>query len=102
MILITTEAKAKAVKAELEAGKSFKDLASQSILHTSQGGGVYLVTERGRQEKALEEPVFAAKTGVITGPVKTSAGYYVFQIKKKSAAAKNRSPRPKNGSGAPW
>jgi foldase protein PrsA len=86
VLLLPTEAQAKAVKAELEAGKSFKDMAKQSILHTSQGGGVYLVTERGREEKALQEPLFAAKTGVIAGPARTSAGYYVFQVIKKSPA----------------
>jgi foldase protein PrsA len=86
ILLAPSEAEAKALKAEVEAGKSFKALGSHSILHTSQGGGVFLVTERGRDEKQLEGPLFAAKTGVVTGPVKTPSGYYVFQVKKKVPA----------------
>jgi foldase protein PrsA len=86
IILSPTAAKAAAAKAAIEGGKSFKDLASQSILHTSAGGGVFLDTERGRQEKLFEGPLFAAQTGVLTGPVKTSSGYYVFKVTKKIPA----------------
>ncbi len=86
ILLTPTAAQANAAKAELEAGKSFKELGHVSILHTSKGGGVYLTTERRRNETGLEGPLFAAKTGVLTGPVRTSAGYYVFKVTGKSPA----------------
>ena len=42
---------------------------------------------KGQEQKALSEAVFAAKTGVLSGPVKTPFGYYVFEVKAVHAAA---------------
>jgi foldase protein PrsA len=84
IILTKNEAGAKAAKAEIESGKGFATVAkSASIdpLSKTNGGSLPEVT-RGEEEKALDEAVFAAKAGVLSGPVKTPFGYYVFKVNK--------------------
>ena len=82
IILTKTEEEAKQAKSEVESGKSFSTVAKEKSidpLSKSNGGSLPEVT-RGEEEKALDEAVFAAKTGVLSGPVKTPFGYYVFKV----------------------
>jgi foldase protein PrsA len=84
IILTKNEAGAKAAKAEIESGKNFATVAkavSIDPLSKSNGGSLPEVT-RGEEEKALDEAVFSAKVGTLTGPVKTPFGYYVFKVTK--------------------
>jgi foldase protein PrsA len=84
IILTKNEAGAKAAKAEIEGGKNFATVAkavSIDPLSKSNGGSLPEVT-RGEEEKALDEAVFAAKEGTLSGPVKTPFGYYVFKVNK--------------------
>jgi foldase protein PrsA len=84
IILTKNEAGAKAAKAEVESGKSFASVAkavSIDPLSKDNGGSLPEVT-RGEEEKALDEAVFSAKVGVLSGPVKTPFGYYVFKVAK--------------------
>ena len=84
IILTKTEAQASSAKSEVEGGKSFASVAkSVSIDPVSKAkGGVLDEVRPGQEEKALDEAVFAAKTGVLSGPVKTPFGYYVFEVTK--------------------
>ncbi len=84
LILTKTEAGALAAKKEVEAGKSFASVAKRvSIDPVSKAkGGVLEEVRPGEEEKALDEAVFAAKTGVLKGPVKTPFGYYIFEVTK--------------------
>jgi foldase protein PrsA len=84
IILTKTESGAKAAKAEVEGGKSFGAVAKAVSLDplSKNNGGVLPEVSRGEEEKALDEAVFAAKTGVLSGPVKTPFGYYVFRVTK--------------------
>ncbi len=84
IILTKNEEQAKAAKSEVESGQEFGSVAKRvSIdpLSKSNGGSLPEVT-RGEEEKALDEAVFAAKTGVLSGPVKTPFGYYIFKVNK--------------------
>jgi foldase protein PrsA len=83
VILTKTEAEAKQAKKEVESGKSFASVAkSKSIDPTSKSaGGEIKGVVKGQEQKALSEAVFAAKTGVLGGPVKTPFGYYVYEVK---------------------
>ncbi|MDE3070139.1 MAG: peptidyl-prolyl cis-trans isomerase [Acidobacteriota bacterium] len=84
IILTKTEAAAKQAKSEVQSGKSFASVAkSVSIdpLSKTNGGTLSEVT-KGQEEKALSEAVFAAKVGVLSGPVKTPFGYYIFNVTK--------------------
>ncbi len=83
------ESRAKEAKAALEAGDSWKSVAAKySIDQASKAqGGVLLGVSKGQQEKALDDAVFSAKKGAISGPVKTQFGWYVFQVTKVTPAS---------------
>lgn len=89
IVLTKTEAKANEAKSALEGGQSFKDVAKKySIDQASKNqGGVLLAVAKGQQEKALDEAVFAASKGKLSGPVKTQFGYYVFEVTKVTEAS---------------
>jgi parvulin-like peptidyl-prolyl isomerase len=89
VVLTKTEGKAKDARAALQKGDSFKKVAKRfSIDQASkeQGGKLPAVT-KGQQEKALDQAVFSAKKGALTGPVKTQFGWYVFRVTKVTAAS---------------
>jgi foldase protein PrsA len=82
IILTKTEAQAKKAKQEVESGKSFASVAKRvSIDPTSKSNGGKLPgVVKGQEEKALDAAVFSAKKGVLSGPVQTPFGYYVFEV----------------------
>jgi foldase protein PrsA len=86
IILTKTEAAAKKAKQEVESGKSFASVAKRvSIDPTSKAsGGVITGVVKGQEEKALDTAVFAAKPNVLSGPVTSPFGYYVFEVKSST------------------
>jgi foldase protein PrsA len=76
--------KANEAKAALNSGDSWKTVAKKySIDQASKAqGGKLPAQAQGTLEKSLDEAVFKAKKGDITGPVKTQFGYYVFDVEK--------------------
>jgi foldase protein PrsA len=82
IILTKTEAQAEKAKKEIESGKSFASVAkSTSIDPTSKAnGGELKGVTKGQEEKALDEAIFSAKQGVLSGPVKTPFGYYIYEV----------------------
>jgi foldase protein PrsA len=89
IILTKTEDQAKKAKAEIESGKSFESVAKRvSIDPTSKSNGGKLPgVVKGQEEKALDTAVFAAKKNVLTGPIKTPFGYYIFEVQSISAGS---------------
>jgi foldase protein PrsA len=87
LILAKTEAEAKKAKQEVESGKSFASVAKKvSIDPTSKAnGGLLNGVVKGQQEKALDEALFSAKQNVLSGPLKTAFGYYIYRIKSATA-----------------
>jgi foldase protein PrsA len=83
VVLTKTEAQAKQAKSEIESGKSFASVAkSKSIEPTSKAAGGELPgVVKGEEQKAFSEAIFAANKGVLSGPVKTPFGYYIFEVK---------------------
>jgi parvulin-like peptidyl-prolyl isomerase len=90
IVLTKTEAKANQAKAALENGDSWKTVAKKySIDEASKAqGGKLPAQAKGTLEKSLDEAVFKAKKGQITGPVKTQFGYYVFEVEKTQKASR--------------
>jgi foldase protein PrsA len=88
IVLTKTEAKAGEARAAIASGQSFGAVAKKfSIDQASKAqGGVLLAVAKGQQEKSLDSAVFKAKKGVLTGPVKTQFGYYVFKVQKITPA----------------
>ncbi len=82
IILTKTEAQSIAAKKEIQGGASFSSVAKKvSIDPTSKAkGGVVTGVVKGEEEEALEGPIFKAAKGVLTGPIKTPFGYYLFIV----------------------
>ncbi len=83
IILTKTEAAAKSAKKEVESGKSFASVAkSVSIDPTSKAnGGLLTDVIKGQEEPALDTAIFSTAVNVLSGPVKTPFGYYVYEVK---------------------
>jgi foldase protein PrsA len=88
VILTKTPAKANEAKKALQSGQGWSAVAKKySIDQASKNqGGSLLGIAKGTQEKSFDDAIFAAKKGVLTGPVKTQFGYYVFEVQKIVAA----------------
>jgi foldase protein PrsA len=82
IVLTKTEDKAKEAKSRVDGGAKWATVARQlSIDETSKAqGGKLAAVAKGQQEQALDNAVFAAKKGDITGPIKTQFGFYVFRV----------------------
>jgi foldase protein PrsA len=87
IILVKTEAAAKKAKQEIEGGKSFASVAKAVSTDptTRASGGALNEVVRGQEEQALDAAIFAAKKGVLTGPVKTPFGFYVLEVRSITA-----------------
>ena len=82
-ILTKEEATAKNAKKEIESGKSFASVAKKvSIDPTSKAnGGLVVGLTKGTQAKPLDEAMFSAQKNVLTGPIKGTFGYTIFEVK---------------------
>jgi foldase protein PrsA len=82
VILTKTEAQAAKAKKEVESGKSFGSVAKAvSIDPTSKAnGGLLKEVVKGEEEQALSTAIFSTSKNVLSGPVKTPFGYYVFEV----------------------
>jgi len=83
IILTKTEAAAKAAKKEIESGKSFASVAKAVSIDptTKAKGGVLVGVTKGEEEQALSNAIFAAKPNVLSGPVQTPFGFYIYEVK---------------------
>jgi foldase protein PrsA len=82
IILTKTQAQAEAAKKEIESGKSFAATAKAVSIEPASkaNGGVLVGVVKGQEQAALNSAIFAAKPNVLTGPVKTPFGYYIFEV----------------------
>jgi foldase protein PrsA len=89
IILTKTEAAAKSAKKEIESGKSFASVAKRvSIDPTSKAkGGLLPGVVKGQQEKALDTAIFSTAKNLLSGPVKTPFGYYIFEVTSATAGS---------------
>jgi peptidyl-prolyl cis-trans isomerase C len=88
-ILVKTEDEAKDVIKQLDAGKSFADLAKEKSTdpNKADGGDLGYFT-KGRMVKEFEDAAFALDKGAYTKtPVKTDFGYHVILVEDKRDAA---------------
>ncbi|MBC7312436.1 MAG: peptidylprolyl isomerase [Rhizobium sp.] len=88
-ILVKTEEEAKAIIADLDAGKDFIELAKEKSTdpNKSEGGDLGYFT-KGRMVPEFEEAAFAMEKGTYTKtPVKTQFGFHVIKLEDKRDAA---------------
>ena len=87
-ILVDTEEKAIALKAEIEAGADFAEVAkANSTDGAAANGGDLGWFGVGMMVKPFEDAVLAAEVGKVTGPVKTDFGYHLLIVKETRVAA---------------
>ena len=84
VVLTKTKSRAERAQEQLEGGASFTRVAKRYSIDdaSKEQGGKLPALAKGQQEKALDDAVFKAKRGELTGPVKTQFGYYVFEVSK--------------------
>jgi foldase protein PrsA len=89
IILTKTEAAAKKAKQEVESSKSFSGVAKRISVDplSKTNGGLLPEVVKGQQEKALDTAIFSASKNVLSGPVKTPFGYYIFEVKSVKAGS---------------
>lgn len=75
------EERAQSIRARLEAGESFAELAREESDHAPSAarGGSYSVFERGPQDRLLKRAVFESSVGDLIGPMYTPLGHVVAQ-----------------------
>jgi foldase protein PrsA len=90
IILAKTEGQALAAKREIQSGKSFATVAKTASIDpvSKANGGLLTEVVKGQEERALDSAIFSASPHVLSGPVKTPFGYYVFEVKSTAPASK--------------
>jgi foldase protein PrsA len=81
-ILARTKAKAQAAKSAVQGGMSWRAAVRKysSNKAAAATGGVIRGIAKGQQDPALDKVVFAAKKGVISGPLRGQLGWYVVRV----------------------
>jgi foldase protein PrsA len=89
VVLTKGEAKAGQARKALASGQSWKAVSKKfSIDEASKAqGGKLPAQAEGTLEKQLDEAVFKAAKGKLSGPVKTQFGFYVFEVTKVTPAS---------------
>jgi len=80
-ILVDSEDKCNELKAEIEAGASFADVAKEhSSCPSGRSGGDLGEFGPGQMVAEFDEVVFSAEVGSVEGPVKTQFGYHLLEV----------------------
>jgi foldase protein PrsA len=89
IILTKTEAAAKKAKREVESSKNFASVAKRVSTDpvSKTNGGLLPEVVKGQEEKSLDTAIFSASKNVLSGPIKTAFGYYVFEVKSVTAGS---------------
>lgn len=88
-ILVDSEEKAKELKAQLDGGADFAELAKANSTDTGSGaqGGDLGWFGLGMMVKPFEDAVVAAEPGKVTDPVKSDFGWHLVLVKETRIAA---------------
>lgn len=88
-ILVDTEEKALELKAQIEGGADFAELARANSTDTGSGanGGELGWFGPGMMVKPFEDAVVAMKPGELAGPVRTDFGWHLIRLEETRVAA---------------
>ena len=89
-ILVDAEEKANELKAQLEGGADFAELAKANSTDTGSGanGGDLGWFGMGQMVKPFEDAVVAAEIGKVAGPIKSDFGWHLILVKETRIAEK--------------
>ena len=80
-ILVNTQEECGNLKAKIESGEDFGEIARQhSQCPSGQKGGALGEFSPGQMVKQFDDVVFSAEVGKTHGPVQTQFGYHLIQI----------------------
>ncbi len=80
-ILVDTEDRCNELKAEIENGTSFEDVAkANSSCPSSAQGGDLGKFGPGQMVPEFDEAVFNGDVGVLYGPIQTQFGYHLLEV----------------------
>ena len=80
-ILVKTEEEAKDIKAQIDTGAAFADMAKQhSTDGAAAGGGDLGWFSEGMMVKPFQDAVFAMEVGKVSDPVQTQFGWHLIQL----------------------
>ena len=84
-ILVDSEAKCLELKAEIEGGADFADVARQhSSCPSGRQGGELGTFGPGQMVKEFDEVVFSGELNTVLGPVKTQFAYHLLEVTERS------------------
>ena len=84
-ILVDSEAKCLELKAEIEGGRDFADVAKEhSSCPSGQTGGDLGEFGPGRMVKEFDEVVFSEALNTVHGPVQTQFGHPLLEITSRT------------------
>ena len=84
-ILVDTEEKCLELKAEIEGGADFADVARQhSSCPSGRQGGELGTFGPGQMVKEFDEVVFSGELNTVLGPVQTQFGYHLLEVTERS------------------
>ena len=89
-ILVDSEDKAKELKAQIDGGADFAELAKANSTDTGSGanGGDLGWFRKGMMVKPFEDAVAAMQPGTVSDPIKTDFGWHVIKLNETREAAK--------------
>ena len=80
-ILVASEDKCNELKAAIEGGADFAEIARQhSTCPSSRDGGDLGTFGRGQMVKEFDTVVFSAPLNTVQGPVRTQFGYHLLEV----------------------
>lgn len=84
-ILVNSEAQCLELKAQIEGGADFAELARQhSSCPSGRQGGDLGKFGPGMMVPEFDRVVFSADVGTVQGPVKTQFGYHLLEVTSRS------------------
>ncbi len=84
-ILVSSEAKCLELKAKIEAGADFAEIAKQfSSCPSGRSGGALGTFSPGQMVPEFDRVVFQEAVGKVHGPVKTQFGYHLVEITSRT------------------
>ncbi len=84
-LLVETEAQCLLLKAEIEAGKDFAEVAkAHSTCPSHSQGGDLGSFSPGQMVPEFDKVVFSAPLNEVQGPVKTQFGYHLLEVTARS------------------